>query len=213
MMSCTADNTTIIWCKTCGCYAGIKGKGLASACPGPPTKAADGKRGGREGQLRKLNSGRHPVLGAGKTVIHFVGEPLREFAREPVVTGTLGNSSTSCDRASWGSSGAKITLANLPLDPTLCGHAKLSERDLTTLRLHGYSIVTDGLIKRTNGPTLTMGMARAEALKLRVLERISAPNCGRIVVQVAAPIRESSDREVVCTVVAKKRRMNVTTTP
>ena len=47
----------VIWCRTCGCYADTRAKGLADACKGKPV---DTSGGGRAGQLNYLRTGRHP---------------------------------------------------------------------------------------------------------------------------------------------------------
>ena len=80
------------------------------------------------------------------------------------------------------------------------GHAKLSERDITTLLRHGYLSGAEGQFKRADGPALTSGLARAEALRLRVLERVSDPIC---VTRVSCAKRTLSDATAPC---AKHRK-------
>ena len=46
-----------MWCLRCGCYGGVRARGLAGVCLGKPT---DKSGGGRAGQLNYLRAGKHP---------------------------------------------------------------------------------------------------------------------------------------------------------
>ena len=71
------------WCKSCGAYAELRGKGLARACPGRPRNKWAAER------LRDLQSGIHPVSGrrlASQEQLVRVQEPITDHAYAEAVT-------------------------------------------------------------------------------------------------------------------------------
>jgi hypothetical protein len=77
----------VVWCLRCGCYGGVRARGLAGVCLGKPT---DRSGGGRAGQLNCLLAGKHPrtrkpmpqSIDENGSIFKLVGSSMRAESRD-----------------------------------------------------------------------------------------------------------------------------------